>query len=510
MKAVANVLSSMQQPEVSIVHKDEKIQFSINVFGRNSFSDVDYDVFEYINNYWEQLPLHKQDIIFSIYKDIHYGFDNMFNNNDLSEFLSNKIKELLDLHDLNDMKDWITMKTNVIIPNTFTVDYTHSIDNNTSREKTYTHSDYVKLITLSTALKTVIPIWGEYINSVRKETGNDFKEFYAFQLLNKSSIIKSIPMEKLKTYIDHIIENDKSNANNTLNNISSEDYSYWLLALVCIRRLCVGDIRGLDPKTNLITYIYKSIIQKIKNVDSLPETTVKFKLTDDRGSNNDDKTSTLERYKINTDLSPEDIVELEFSISDIPNITRKLSHNASMTMLERSLYTSRKLEKELVLVPQMMLVSWVMKPIISPRGLLYLNKNKIVEALAATETILWARNHKYLAILATSYSSVDDDTMLISPVDSKTKIDPDLMMQLEQLYPSVSTINKKLNKSPNFAVQSIDKFISVLVTKSWRATADSSLLQDVFNTDIKKVPILPDIKNHLARFIIEIGQRNWL
>jgi len=509
LKASTKALVSTQQPEVKISHGTEELSFYINVFGKKSFNHIDFDVFDFINGYWEQLPITKQDLIFKTYKDIKIAFDTIFVNKDLSEYISDKTKLLLEYHDMEDLKDWLTLKTNIIIPDSFTSEYTHSIDNNTSREKTYTKSDYVKLVTLSTLLRVMIPIWGEYINVIRKDIGNDFKEFYAFQLLNKSDILKSIPMEKLKTYIDHIVANDRTKPTNTINNISSEDYTYWLLALVCIRRLCLGDIKGNDPKTNLITLIYKSIIQRIKGVDNNTEETVRMKLSDDRGSSLEDKTSTLERYRINMDLSSEDIVELEYSIHDIRNVVNKLSHNVSNEFLFRSISTSKKLEKEILLTPQIMLLSWVLKPIISPRGLLYLNKNKIVEALGAVETLLWVRGHKYLSILVTSYAANGDNTMMISPVDSKTKIEPNLVSQLNELYPMLPS-SKRNSEATNFAIQSIDAFINQLVTHTWKPTVDTSMLIEVFGTEIRKVPILPDIKNHLAKLIIEIGNRNWV
>ena len=93
-------------------------------------------------------------------------------------------------------------------------------------------------------LRCMIPIWGEYISSTRQETGTRHKEFYAFQLLNNSNISKSVPMVKLCNYVEAIVGPDKYNNVNTLNGISSEDFGYWLLSLVCVRRLCVGDIRG--------------------------------------------------------------------------------------------------------------------------------------------------------------------------------------------------------------------------------------------------------------------------
>lgn len=511
MKATAHVMLSQNVPEVRLEHNGQEIAFSISVFGRGSFQQ-EYDVFDHINRYWASLPEQHQQAIFNLYQEIHIGLDTYWTKNELMDFLVDKVAQLVDMHDLDMVQDWAAMKSDIQVPDSFTADYTHSIDNNTSREKTYTRSDYMQLVTLSLTLRCMIPIWGEYISNIRQDTGTRFKEFYAFQLLNKSKIVRSIPMEKLKVYIDHIVGEDKVNPNNILNHISSEDFGYWLLALVCIRRLCIGDIRGLDSRANLITFIYQFILQKIRNNDSNFEETVKPKTFDDRTPDSENKISTLERYKIKTNISPGEIVELEYSLRDIASIANRLTYQLDNNMLQRSLVTSQALNNERLLDPQMTLLRWVFKPVISPKGLMYLPKPTIVQAFGALEAVLWARGHKYLALLATSYPVISEREMVVSPMDSKMRVPKELSEELDRLYPYTRIVHSKKSgpKEVNLAAKSIDTLTDNLAMFSWRPTADDSMLQEVFGTASRKLPIKPDIKVDLTRLVIELGSRSWM
>lgn len=510
MKATANVILSNVTPEVKIEHKGESISFSISVFQRDNFQKG-YDVFDYINQFWESLPELKQDQIFTIYKEIEYGFDNVYSKGELFEYLQEKVAVLIHAHDLDAIQDWIAFKSDVQIPSTFEGDYEHSIDNNTSREKTYTRSDYSRLVALSVLLRCMVPVWGEYISNIRQETGTMYKEFNAFQLINKSNVSHSVPIVKLRLYIQNIVGDDNADPNNILNGICAEDFDFYLLALVCIRRLCIGDVRGSDPKANLITFIYKFIIQRIRNSDNNYENVVKEKTFDDRSPDGENKISTLERYKIKTNVSLGEIVELEYSLKNIADAASKLSYRLDPQMLQRSLLSSQELIQQRLLDPQMTLLRWLFKPVISPKGLMYLPKPLIVQAMGAMEAVLWARGHKYLAILSSSYAVLSDKEMVISPVDSKMRVPKELTDELDRLYPFTRTTNSKKNgiKEINLAAKSIDTLTENLSMFSWRPTAHESMLQEVFGNTNRKLPIKPDIKLDLTKFVIEVGSHNW-
>lgn len=511
MFAKAVVLLSSTAPEVKLEHKGEELSFTISVFGRASFQ-AEYDVFSYINQYWASLPEQEQDEIFAIYREIQFGFDNIWSNNALSDYLSDRVKLLLDKHDLDKVYDWVRYKSDINIPSTFVADYSHSLDNNTSREKTYTQMDYIRLVTLALVMRTMIPIWGQYIHVNRKEIGTLFKEFYAFQLLNKSDIVHSVPIEKLKVYIDNIVGQDKYDPNNTLKGISSEDFGYWLLSLVCVKRLCIGDLRGLDPNMHMITFIYKFIKQKVQNSDNNFENVVKEKVLDDKSSDAENKVSTLERYRIKTNISPGEIVELEFALRDIYNVSSKLTCLIDFDMLDRSLQTSLALLNERIVDPQMILLRWIFKPVISPMGILHLNKPTIVRALGALESILWARGHKYLAILASAHPISSDSELVLSPVDAKMRVPEELAARIEELYPFTKTVagKKTGTKTVNLCNKAIDNVANKFMTYSWRATAADALLEEVFGNTSRKIPIRPDIKTDLTKLVIELGSKSWI
>lgn len=514
MRATANVIASNITPEVRIEHEGESISFSISVYGRTNFQ-TEYDVFEHINEYWGSLPTEQQKRIFEIYKEIKYGFDNIFTKDALFDFITTKVTELIEIHNLDNIQNWISYKSNIMIPSSFETEFVESIDNNTSREKTYTRYDYLRLVSLSVLLRCMVPVWGEYISNTRQETGTQFKEFYAFQLLSHSNVAHCVPMEKLKIYIDNIVGVGKNDPNITLNGIlngiSSEDFGYWLLSLVCIRRLCIGDIRGLDPKQHLITFIYKFIIQKIRNNDGNVESIVKEKKSDDKGVGEENKISTLERYKVKGDISNGEIVELEYSIRDLGNVAQKLSYNVDENILNRSLRTCQELLNQRLLDPQVTLLRWVFKPAISPKGLMFLPKSTIVNALGILEAVLWARGHKYLALLASSYPIISDREMVVSPIDSKMRVPQELSDALDQLYPYTrTTINRKIGvKEINLAAKSIDILTDNLSMFTWRPTASDEMLQEVLGNTNRRLPIKPDIKTDLTKLVIEIGSRNW-
>ncbi len=508
MKATANVIISNAIPEVTIEHNGEQLKYSISVFQRDNFQK-DFDVFGYINAYWDSLPQARQDHIFRVYKDITFGFDNMFGNEELFEYLQVKVAELIEAHNLDDVQNWVAMKSDIRIPETFEGSYTYSIDNNTSREKTYTRSDYSSLAALSVLLRCMVPVWGEYIFNIRQEAGTMYKEFEAFQLINRSNIASSVPVEKLRLYIENIVGDDNADPNNILNGICAEDFGYYLLALSCIRRLCIGDVRGNNPSSNLITYIYKFIIQRIRNSDNNYENVVKEKTFDDRSPEGENKISTLERYKIKTNVSLGEIVELEYSLRDIRSIAPRLSVFMEPELLERSLTTSQELNSRMLLDPQMMLLRWIFKPVISPKGLMYLPKPMIVQAIGALEAVLWSRGHKYLAIVASSYPILNEREMNISPIDSKMRVPVELSDELRRLYPFTRTVNNKKSgkKEVNLAAKSIDTLADNLTMYSWRPTACDEMLQEVFGNTNRKLPIKPDIKLDLTKLVIEIGSR---
>ena len=225
---------------------------------------------------------------------------------------------------------------------------------------------------MSVALRVMVPIWGSFIKTIRGDAGNQFKELQAFILLKNADINRSDQMVKLYNYINAQIGKDNFNATNTLNFICREDFPHWLLSLVCVKRLCIGDVRSKDPRANLTTLIHNFIIQRIRATDNDFTNMVKPKSAEDFGPDGENKISNLERFKVTTNISLGQIVEMEYSVKDIYKVAHRLCTDVDPAILERSLETSKVLANVRLLNPQMTLLRWVFSPAIMPRGMMYL------------------------------------------------------------------------------------------------------------------------------------------
>lgn len=508
---IVNMISSSSQLEVRVEHKGEELRFSISSFGRDSFKQG-FDLFEHSNAWWASMPEHHQDHVFDLYKQIRRIFDTAFNRNTLVSQLSQTVAGLINFHSLDKAEHWLTFQSPVIIPEkNFAVEYISSYDKQGSREQTYIRREYVELITLALVLRTMVPVWGEFISQTRRETGTQFKEYYAFQLLNASGIVDSPAMHRLRTYIDCNIGDERANPTNIVDGISAEDFPSWMLGLVVIRRLCIGDIRGVEQDAHIVSYIYKFITSRTRTNDSSDDSVVKIKEAD-KPSTGRDTLSSLERYKIKHSISMGEIVELEHSLKDMRNIAFRLSGQMTETLYRQGMESAKKLQDVPLLEPQITLLRWVFKPIISPQGLVYMEKSILTKALGVLEAVLWARGHHTLALAATSYSVVSDSEMFVSSDNPRARVPKELLAELDALYPHmvVSGGVKTGQKFNNLAAVSIDNLANNLSMYSWTMTAhEDKIRQVVGHVNSRRLSLPSDIKAQITKLVIELAKRNW-
>lgn len=513
MKAeIIGLISATSQPQVKLTHGTESLEFSASCFGRSNF-EHEYGVFDHLNLYWATFSEEEQQHVFRIYSEILHLFSSVWNRTDLTIEMNKKVIELVDFHDFERAYQWVVFESDMAVPNNFEKDYVHSVDRQGSRDQTYIRSDYTKLITLALVLRTMLPIWGEFIFRTRQESGTMYKEYYAFQLLNRSKILHSEPFEKLMVYIDRTVADDRSNPSTIISGISSEDFTRWMMALVIIRRLSVGDIRGMDPRANMVTFIHKFVTAKMKGTDIAADSMVKEKLYDDGGADMESKLSALERYKIKHDISLGEIVELMYVIRDPKKVAYTLTMNMSDDLLYRSIESAKALMSHDLADPQVALLRWIFKPVISPRGIMYLDKELLVQSFGVLQAVLWARGHKYLALLSTSHIVQTDGFMCITNTDSRQRIPKEMQAELDLLYRYFRIMGgKKTGHKPvNLATRAIETMADNFSLFTWNMTADDGLITDAFgNCNTRRIQVPSDIKIRLARLVIELGKRKWI
>lgn len=511
MRITANVYK--QNPEVSVEHNGEVVTFSASVFTRKAFQREEVDVFESINRYWASLSPAIQQEIWLIYKNVYRGFDQIFSSDELYAHLKNCIIGLMQYHPLDRLELWISMDPSIVIPIDMKDSFVESIDSNNTRDKTYTRKDYIQLLALSLFLRTLIPIWGEYINSTRKESGMDRKEYMALQLLSNTGLLESEAMEKLKLYTNQITKEKHRNPEKILDSISSWDMGFWLLALVCVRRLCVSDLtwNPENPKAHIVTLVYKFLYQKVFN-NTESDSTVKMKVFSDNSSGSDqNKRSIMESYRKRTELSLGEREEIEFAYEDVYGIAERLAPGITKEAVDSCLQSVRVLSRERLGDPQLVMMSWVFKDVLIPKSVFYASKENSLRALGVLEAVLWHWGHKYLAVVASSHMILGQEEMVIAPIDSRGQINIDLQHEIQRLYPYVWSTQKRNAQTTiteaHPVLLAIDLVVDDLTTNAWRATASDDKMIEVFGEPRRKLPINSGIKSDLARLIIDIENR---
>lgn len=497
------------RPEMMIEHNGEVVNWNVACYDKRALTRTDVCV--HINAFWAKLPYHRQEKIFSTYKKIRETYECYYETGELLHHLVPFIAELCNEHPIDELSHWIAFySTDIHIPDKFEDIYIHSDERPGSREKTYTKPDYRGLVSLTLALRIMIPVWGEFIYRTKGETGTNFKELFAGQLLMMSKLMHSPPMEKLKTYIESNIQNDKPMSAAIMGGISSEDYGQWLLNLVLVRRLCVGDIVGLDPSTNLAAFIYNFIVMKMSgnNNASFGEM-IKDKTFESGDSSSDHNASRLEGYKIKQEAPIGDMVIYDHFMEDPVRVAQLLYPDVDLQLLEQFLIASQAMERERISHPQVILSQWLLAPILSPRGVVHLSKKKTMNAIAVAQTVLWMTGHKEIAALMGGISSRGDHETHLGGVSPSARIQKEQLDELNRLYPYNKVLSSKQKTKPtNVAVSAIDSVAAMLSQSDWILTLPNELaIMLTGNASVRRYTCPYDIKVLLAKLVIQLANR---
>lgn len=512
LKLELDRLSPVGTPTQAILsHEGVRINWNVALNDKMSYSG-NFDIFEQINGYWAHLPKQTQDQIFAVYKRIDETFQTVWDVSDLTERLYELVHELYVYHDLKDIKHWLTYHSTVIIPSNLRETYHESHEQPGTRERTYLRPDYEWLVALSIALRPMIPVWGEFISRARRETGTTYKEYYAYRLLVKSSIYASEPMERLRVYVEQAVPADKSKSAAILEGLSSDDFPIWVLGLVLVRRLSIGDVRGVEQDSNLITFIYKYIGQKVKGHDQSFIGLVKDKIVEGVGQEGENNLSKLEGYKIKQDIPAGDVAPIAYYMENPEQVARRVCEDIDLNLLRDALASVQVLQTKQIWHPQMVLMQWVLSQVIPSRGLLHLSKPLTLRALGVTQALLWHRGHYELAALVSATEQDNIEAQQLPGTESRARISKEQMEMLDALYPYSKRAPGKQKglKRINPAAESIDSLSASFSEHAWRLTLPADCVALVTgNKNNRRYAVPHDIKIKLAALAISIQQRKF-
>lgn len=496
---------SMKTTTAQVVteHNDEKIYWYVSTLNKAVF-ETD-EVLRHINAYWARMPGFKQQIIFDTYRDIKEVLHNVYDTTQLITTLIPLITQLYEHHDLTELSTWVSFHSDIVLPSDMVETYVESDDDVRTREKTYVKEDYKGLILLSLALRPMIPIWGEFIYMTREDTGTGFKEFYAVKLINRTHLMESEPMIKLRTYVAHNIKADKPMFSNILNSVGTEDFPMWLLSHVLVRKLCISELSCINNESTLISSIFNFITQKVMgNPPSSLADMVSSKDFNRGNSNDENNISRLEAFKIKQKIAPGDIAIIEHVLNDPLSIARVINPNISPDLVNLFLTAAKPLDDYEISTCQVVLAQYILKKAVPPRGLMHVSKQRVIDAIAISQALIWDKYKPIAAMMSAVVTGGDENRT--SGIDSKVRIPPELMKELERVFPYTKvSISKKKGKIDNIAIKAIDELSSLLSARDWTLTLPDYMVEQVTGQpNLRRYSCPHDIKVLLAELILDI------
>jgi hypothetical protein len=489
--------------KVIVSHKGASSAWEISAFEKTSFSH-DFDDFEQINGYWAFLPESSQDAIFKIYEDMREIFNEIFDTQLLFTELREQLALLDRYHTQEDVHHWATFHGNLRVPESVKSVPPPDLP----RERTYLVPDYLGLVTLAISMRPLIPVWGEYITRTKKVHGNNFKEFYAARLLQDTSMVLSPAFLRLDEFVRASIPTDKSIDSAIYDSIGSKNFPEWVRSMIVVRKLCVGDVRGIDPFANLPAVIFKYLNNKVKGMDSNFAGIVKDKPKAEDWSDSEQNISTLEMYKVKEAVAAGDIAIQSWYTEDVLRMTRVVAPSIETKILDQSRTAVMRLENEQIHECQTVLMQWVMAPALSPRGLLRLNKESILRVLAATQAILWHWGYYEIAALSTAIAMREETDHYAGGGDKISRLTQDQIETLNKLFPFQRRQGGKRSKTPrqsNPAIVALENVNELFSEHVWRLTVPKEWLQRLTEGNSRMYMVPTDFRRTLANLIITIA-----
>ena len=512
---------------VFVTYGNENVRFSMNYYKRNKHRTEqgnNISPFYEFNEWLKTKPRQWQENVYQHYKRIRNIIDE---ENDVEVMLSKLNEAAVQLYsnvNLDEIESWVKLPTSPCnVPTKPTTSYENTRKN--PRETTYVYSDYLGLVVYSIALRFVAPIWGDIDSRLYSQYGKDYKEIYAKEILHKTCLDGCVAENRLREFmINAKVQVDTNTV--LMSGLSEDDFYNYMLAIIILRRLSLGDVSGSDNTYRLIINIYYYFQTKIKqvarsygsNTDS-----VKFKKNpvEDKKTNSDSNSQSVydvgfSRSKISTD----DKVFLEFAAKDHdriiqivePELPKELYWEAIDAIRVNfnidNLSGIREYMKPIQEI-QLNIVKWVLDEAINPVIYDYLDLETVIDLLGLTSAILWHRGYYEFAALVSAIAiNTNSDDFFIAPT-YRRNIDSHLSNRLNKTYClGGTTKSEKRNMTALGCIELFEKGISPF---NWYLTLPDKWANSgkIINKDNRLIT-QSDIRVRIAELMLDIANRQKL
>lgn len=484
------------------------LSFDVSIYDRTRLNKV-VNVFNEINEFFDSLSDDEKVDIFNLYESMYnelYGLNDI---NSLTKNLTEIVGKLYSIINFQRIEMWFNMnaKSKFIIPETVYDEY----GPDDPPDRTYLKRDYIKLVILAISLRPMIPIWGEYITRVRDQVGNEYKEYAAMRLMSRAnSVLDSEPMKKLSVYVFRSIVNDQRTVAAIFGGLGTAELPDYLLALVVVRRLSVGEVHASVEYGNVITNIYGFLTGALKDLPRKFGGDITEKHRDLDGEE-EDAESIAESYKVKSDVSPGDVYQLSRYTQDVKEMMKRLDPTVNDAMLYACQKHITSISSNNIEKFQIVLCQWIVKPVMSPLGLLYLDKLSFLNILIICQCYLWQRQFYTLAALLTS-SRFEEPGAVVYTTETRLRIPNNLVDKLVDIYKiyhpmEYKEVDRSLIRKLNIGCKAVRALAKEISGKKYQLNSPEELLINIQGVGTgARITAPGDLAEQLANLAILIAE----
>lgn len=489
----------------------------------------DNAIYSQINKYLGTLSEEAQAGIYAVYADVFKFFNSISGSIDQNiEYIimrvRDKMKELYSYIDEQHFYNWVWSSLNPSIPSDIKQFFEPGMPG--TRERTYLVGDYRGLIPLLLAVRFATPICMQFMVLAEETLPENHRDTFTYSLLAKTWISKCAAMQRLYSFTDKTIGNDRYQEVAIHEGISSEDYVAWTLSSMMIRKAPVIDISGNVGSPSVVSVLWKFIDNK---PDSLASSgpKIRFKETPSDGGDGDNNASVLEGYRTRQQLPigqrmlnpfylQRTMELLDQGIIEPMSFIARVCPNFEVDLYKDAVSSAKALMNVEITDEQASLASWIFHPYLDARSIGNFRKNETIHLLAMAQTVLLLEGRFWLAALVTASFSLPPEgtffanTNLINPPVSRYEQFSKLFPLQKESRSSVRTAtNSVIVKAHNYAqttiadmVAGIERYVATrtmsdaAIERFLPANASRRFLQIPYPKDLKLQ--LMELCEHLA------------
>lgn len=441
-------------------HLGKSLRWNVSTYNRIDMEGYT-DNFREINRFLNTRTDVQQQYIFDVLGEIRELFDEIMPFNVLQGELTELVTKLYAYITLDELVFYINYKATISYPTDLKESYGLS---DVNRSRTYLKHEYQGLVLIVLALRIMVPIWGEYMNTNDGRVGSQFKHYRALHIMYNTPLMNSPQMMRLREYVDTNIVGSKDRSNAVLAGISTEELPEYILADLLVRGISTKSLDATPQGSSIITQVYAHVKRSVRDVvRRFHPTEEKF-----RGGDNEreDRSSQLEQYKKTQSVSIGDIEMHKLSLTQYEDLLLQIDPTMDLAKLTECQVAIKTRPRLAIEKHNSLLVQWVVagaggslpngeeEMINEPRCVPELNYLEMLGLIAATQALLWHWGFLDLALIVTS--SIDREQMAMA-TGSRTQASRSTMNILNEIYPYQQT-NKSPSNNKNLAHLAVDEY----------------------------------------------------